>query len=163
MVLSFSKKLSKRGQRGQGGQGFLRKLRQLAKLLEEALIKGQASSRSFDQKGAKGAKQPHVSPRVGLVYSSWHSWHASCLKKAKRCYRPKREVTSLTDRRPAIWSADRPLVLRNHGRCQQLMASDAKGRPMACGDDQQAIPYPSKQKHKYLVQNQMQDEQVERS
>ena len=69
-VLSFLKKLSKRGQRGQGGQGLLRKLRQLAKLLEEALKKGQASSRSFDQKGAKGAKQPHVSPEEGLVYSS---------------------------------------------------------------------------------------------
>ena len=141
----------------------MRKLRQLAKLLEEALTKGQASSRSFDQKGAKGPKQPHVSPGVGLVYSSWHSWHAPCLKKAKRCYQPKKEGASQTDSRPAIWSADRPLVLRNHGRWQQLMAGDAKGRPVGCEDGQQAIPCPSKQKHKYLVQNQTQDEQVERS
>ncbi|GMP24423.1 hypothetical protein CsSME_00001695 [Camellia sinensis var. sinensis] len=71
--------------------------------------------------------------------------------KAKRCYRPKKEVAGQTDSRPAIWSADWPLVLRKHGRCQQLMAGDARGRPMECGDGQQAIPYPSKQKHKYLV------------
>ena len=45
----------------------------------------------------------------------------------------------------------------------KLMAGGLKPWPVMCGDGQQAIPCPSKAKHKCLVQNQTQNSRVERS
>ena len=52
----------KKGSKGAKGARLPEEARTAGKLLAEALTKGQASSSSFDQKGAKRAKQPQVCP-----------------------------------------------------------------------------------------------------
>ena len=127
MALSFLKKLKKEGSKG---PSFQEKLTQRFKLLEEAKIKGQTSSRSLSKgcnlleqiwikKGTRGPKQPHTRMGIGFVHPSWHSWHAPCLQESKRWYRPEKEAIGQINGRAAILT----------GRSAKLMAGRWLPRP----------------------------------
>ncbi|GMP65565.1 hypothetical protein CsSME_00026300 [Camellia sinensis var. sinensis] len=123
--------LTKAYERGKGAKGSW--------LLGEANTVGQASPRSLAKgfkllegkggqrftpaknctgrkRGVKGSHQPKTARGGVMVHSSWHSWHVPCLKGAKESHQPAKEVAGRIKCRPAKYSADRPLILRNHGR-----------------------------------------------